>query len=133
MSILNFFNLSYWFSFQPPFVMGRLALVLSWVVFIGALVAAIVLTKISKTKNLPLARFLRHLRRPLIFFGVTSLIFLFFKSERIYLLGARFWFLLIVLGSIIWAIFLVDKFLKTYKQDLVQLEKEKEFKKYLAR
>ncbi|MBI4994727.1 hypothetical protein HZC21_03735 [Candidatus Peregrinibacteria bacterium] len=133
MSILNLFNFSYWFSFQPPFEMGRLALVLSWVIFIGALVAAIVLTKISKTKNPPLARFLRHLRRPLIFFSVTNLIFLFFKAERIYLLGARFWFLLIFLGSVVWAIILVDKFLKTYKQDLAQLEKEKEFRKYLSK
>lgn len=133
MNILNLFNLSYWFSFQPPFAMSKLATTLSLVFFIGVLVAAIVLTKISKTKNPPLARFLRHLRRPLTFFGVTSLIFLFFKTERVYLLGARFWFFLIILGSVIWAIVLVDRFLKTYKQDLAQLKKEKEFRKYLSK
>lgn len=130
---MNLFNFSYWFSLQPPFVIGRLALTLSLLVFVGALAVAAVLTKVSAAKNPPLKRFLRNLRRPVIFLGLTGLIFLFFKAERVYLLGARFWFLLIFLGAIVWTVVLADKFLKTYKQDLAQLEKEKEFKKYLSK
>lgn len=132
MFIANFFKLSYWFSLQPS-IMQKSSFWISAGIFFAALLVATVLKIIASRwrKNSPLSRFLRRLASPFIFLGVVGFIFLFLKTEMIYLLGARFWFIFIGAGFFVWVILLVIKFLKTYKKEMEQIAKEREFKKYL--
>lgn len=129
---MNFFKFSYWFSLYPPEMSNR-AFYLSLAAFLIIFCLGIILKVLSKKLHLeiPYRRFLSRLGSPFIFFGFFALIFLGFKREMVYLLGARFWFLLFGLGTLVWIVYLLVRFLKTYKTDLAKIEKEKQIRKYL--
>jgi len=62
--------------------------------------------------------------------AVVGLILAFFNYEMVPFLSARFWFLLWGAGLVVWLIF-IGKIITKIPQKRAQLEKEKEFKKYL--
>lgn len=134
MNLSNLLSLNYWFSLQNP-GMKPTAFLVTAVLFFAALVAAIALKVVSKrfNKNPPLARFLRRLGNPFLCLGLVGYIFFFFRYEIILFLGARFWLLLLGLGFLFWVAMLVIKFLKTYKNELSLIARDKEFRKYLPK
>lgn len=132
MNIQNFFKLSYWFSLQTP-VLSKTALIIFCLIYALALAAAIMLRYFAPRlkNNLPLGRFFQRLSHPLIFLGIAGFVFLFFRQEGASLLSSRFLVILIFASAIFWKIWVVVKFLKSYKNDLTRLAKDREFRKYL--
>ncbi|OGF24220.1 hypothetical protein A3H66_02200 [Candidatus Falkowbacteria bacterium RIFCSPLOWO2_02_FULL_45_21] len=62
--------------------------------------------------------------------AIIGLILLFFNYEMVPFLSARFWFLFWGAGMIVWLFFIYKIIIKIpHKKE--QLEKEKEFKKYI--
>ena len=60
----------------------------------------------------------------------VGLILLFFSHELIPFLSARFWFLLWGLGIAVWLVF-IFKALVAIPKKKKQIEKEREYKKYI--
>jgi hypothetical protein len=130
----NLLSLNYWFSLQPP-DMRPLFLRLSLGFFLIILGGGVVLRLLASfwRRNPPLSRFLKRLSKPFFFLSLLGYLFLFFKRESIYFLGARFWFLFLGLGFLVWVLVLIVKFLKTYPKEQQAIEKERQFKKYFQR
>ena len=66
-------------------------------------------------------------------FGVLSMLWFFFTFEEIYFLGARFWFLLIVIGFIAWIVYIVRYARVTIPAMKEESEKGKDEDKYMPR
>lgn len=134
MHLSNLLKLSYWFSLQTPLLSKSSFYIWLGVCLLGVVVVVGLHLAAGRLHgNPPLIKFLRRLSHPFIFLVVLLFVFLFFRQEGAYFLNARFWLALVVLGFLAWAVVVLIRFLKTYKQDLARLAQEREFRKYLPR
>ncbi|MDP2708821.1 MAG: hypothetical protein Q8O93_02110 [bacterium] len=62
--------------------------------------------------------------------SIIGLLLLFFNYEMVPFLSARFWYLLWVVGALVWLYF-IYKIIISIPQKKERLEKEQEFKKYI--
>lgn len=106
--ITTFLKPSYWLSFDFAIVDG----VGGRVVFAGFLVLLLIgifsrIVAVHKTED----RYMKEagLRFATLFItmGLLGLMFFFFSFEHIRFFGARFWYLLWLIGSVTWFVFLV--------------------------
>lgn len=83
----------------------------------------------ANRKNPPLHRILSRAGRAGLWVSVVALLFYFFNFEGLPTLSARFWWALIAIGGIVWAVFIFIDFKKNYaparKTFLEKQEKEK--------
>ncbi len=103
MNIKHFFFWSYWFS-QPFIARGALA-VTFWVVTVGVLVLGVVLFMLrhyqsDHLKQEVLGRFASLATTG----GILSVIWFWFRQQRIPFLSWRFWMVMIVAGILVWLV-----------------------------
>ena len=126
----NLLSLEFWLNFKP----GALAPT-NQKIFIAFVVSLIILTitfgfiQIRNKKNL-YARFWRSLYYFCLTNAIIGLVLLFFTYELVPFLSARFLFLLWGAGIIVWLVFIVRILIKIPGRKK-ELEKKKEFKKYV--
>jgi hypothetical protein len=124
----NFFNSQFWFSQRPGLFVPIFRN------FLIGLIAFFIITDITsfvlKTKK----KFLSKLWLKIFNFSLANAIIaaflLFFNYELIPFLSARFWFILWVLGMIIWIVFIV-LYAKKLPAKKKEIEQEREYKKYI--
>ena len=63
--------------------------------------------------------------------GLIGFVLLFFTYEQIIFLGSYFWYLVLLLGSLIWFVFIVYFLIKNIPKEKKALEERKRFEKYL--
>lgn len=123
-------SIKYWFKMNPGelFPIYEKALILFLVILI---VLFLVLSFIKKSGKYSLYN---KIWKSLRSFSVVNIIFagllLFFTNEMIPFLSSRFWFLIMGIEMLAWLYFVQKKF-KEIPIKKQQLEKEKEFKKYI--
>ncbi len=129
----NLINLNFWFdntpsSFTPSFETGFLYL------FALAVVGGLAARINAKTKPDKYQKMLRlRLGSGLITFGILGLIWYFLSFEEIQVFGMRFWFLLLMVGMIIWGYNLYRYFTKTVPALIRQEQSKAEANQYLPR
>lgn len=94
---------SYWLTLEPPAVYsgsGRAYVLL----FVGMLVASVVIRRfhVSRAKDRPQAEVFRRVASMLAWMGVVGGVLFFFSYEQIRMMGARFWYLVWLLGVAAW-------------------------------
>jgi len=65
--------------------------------------------------------------------AITGFILFFFRYENIPLLGARFWWLLLLIGDLIWLGFIIKYCLKKLPQEKTNYQRQQEINKYLPK
>lgn len=126
----NFLTLNFWFSSRPGvFISTSLKIILG---FIFLLIILTVVTSIGKRKWVRslYANFWNSLYYFFLTNTIIGLLLTFFNYEMVPFLSARFWLLLWGVSLLIWLVFIGRVVIKI-PQKKAQLEKEKEFKKYI--
>jgi len=129
----NLLKLSFWFD-RPvlPFSANILWLVLIICALAVALGVFSTFLKQKKLKNNRLALKIWQKISPWSYsFGITGLIFAFFKQQMIVYLGMRFWFVLWLLAWFIWLVYILKFILFKVPKIKKEQQQKEEFEKYL--
>ena len=126
----NFLTWNFWFSARPGVFIGySLRIVLS---FIFLLIILSIVSGVIKKRRFRSVyySFWNGLYTFFLTNAIIGLLLTFFNYEMVPFLSARFWFLLWVISMLVW-LFLVSKIAIKISEKKAQMEKEKEFKKYI--
>jgi len=126
----NLLSFNYWLNIRPDVLTPLAQNILVFFMLILATLSIISFIVITKKKTGLYTKIWKRISS----FSVTNLIIgallWFFTYETIPLLSARFWFLLWAASMITWLVFIVINLTEIpIKKE--QLQKEKEFKKYI--
>jgi FtsH-binding integral membrane protein len=126
------FSFDYLFNLNPPPFLGSyLKLVY---LFFGLFLLAGVVTRViaSRASTIPpLRRFYVKSSHFLFTIAVVGLLLVAFRQGRAYFLGAPFWLLLLLLGAISWAVFLVKYLRRKVPEGKAAYTERKAKEKYL--
>lgn len=126
----NFLSVQFWFNQRPDLLSSgsKTALIIFIILCLVLLIASIIL-KVRKG-------FYNRLWGKLISFFISNAligaVLLFFCQQLIPLLSSRFWFILWGIGMAAWAAFIIA-YAKKLPAKKKEVEREKEFKKYLPK
>lgn len=101
-SMLNIFDLSFWFD-MTPVRMGS-GFTTAFFMFFASLVIAASAARIAKRNaevDKPMKHFLQNFAGKATTWGVIGFFWLFFSFEEISFFGSRFWFVFIAIGVVI--------------------------------
>lgn len=124
-------NPSYIFSFNSADVSGpesKAIFIVFVVVLILGLVSRIVSSK--KTSDRHIYELGNRIGIMLCTMGVLGIVLYFFSFENVYLFGARFWYILWIIGLVVWIVYLVRYFRITIPQMRVRDQLHAEQRKY---
>ena len=129
--IQTFLQPSFWFSLQPAEVGGWIGTSI-FVIFLLMGIAGVV-ARIVAAQKLD-DRYMRMMGNRfgtlLITMGMLGVVLYFFSFERIRLFGSRFWYLLWLIGLIVWIVLLVRYMKKNIPAMKEQAEARFEKRKY---
>ena len=125
----NLLSLNFWFNLRPDTLMPIYQKIFIGFVIFLAICSLVSWFISSKKRNLYTFFWHKIYSFSLMNFFV-GLILLFFSHELIPFLSARFWFLLWGLGIAVWLVF-IFKALAAIPKKKKQIEKEREYKKYI--
>ena len=127
-------SIHYWIDLRPaditPIFFTILGVKLA--VFFAAGIVLRVLAG-RKRKNPPLFRVLTRIARMLFTISFVGVVFYFFDYEGVYALSARFWWLLIAAGVIVWTVFIILDIVKRYPAEKRVLAERLRREKYLPK
>ena len=125
----NFFSLKYWFDLRPEALAntGQRYFLSFIIVLLGLTITSGILK--AKQKSL-YNKIWKKFNSFFLTNFIISLLLLFFTYEMVPFLSARFWFLLWGLSILVWIFFIGKEFIKIPKIKQ-EIEKEKEYKKYI--
>ncbi len=121
---------SFWTNAYPP-SLSRIFFIILGVLALAFAVAGTVakVLALRNRRNPPLYRVYSRVGRFALSIGAVGLLLCFFSYEQIPYVSARYWWLLLAVGGIVWAVFIVKDFLKRYPLEkralLEKLAKEK--------
>lgn len=126
----KFISLNYWFNMRAGALENNAQTgFIVFLVILAVLFAACIF--IIKTKRAGIyGKTVKKLQSFFVWNLTIGLVLLFFTYEMVPFLSSRFWFLLWLIGMIAWLYFIVGK-LSDLPKRKEELEKEKEFKKYI--
>lgn len=126
----NFLTWNFWFNLRPGSFLGSsLKIILAFIILLIILTVVAGFGKRKWAKSL-YANLWSGLYYWFLANAVIGLVLLFFNYEMVPFLSARFWLLIWALGFLVWLAFIIKLAVKI-PQKKVQLEKEKEFRKYI--
>ncbi len=126
----NIYNPMFWLSIRPgelsPYVFNLFAYTV-----LGLLLLTVIFAIIKKTaKKSHFNKLLSSIYTLFFTNTIIGVLLMLFTYELTPFLSSRFWFLLWGIGNIVWIVFIIKKaFAVTERKQ--ELEKEKEYKKYL--
>ena len=127
---MNLFNPAFWFNQRPGLLIPfwRNSLIASLILFLILAIFAFLFKKKGGLYSKLWER-LFNLSSTSLFIGLALL---FFNDQMIPVLSARFWYLLWAIGLIIWSYFII-RYATTLPNNKKDLEKKREFEKYLPK
>ena len=130
MNMNNLFSLKFWFNTRPNALSGNSQEI--FLIFTAILIALCIISGIAKArgKKSPYGKIRNSVYAFFAANSIISLLLLFFTYELVPFLSARFWFILWAAGMITWLVF-IGKKLAAIPGMQKELEREKEFKKYI--
>ncbi len=130
----NLIKLSYWLNPLPgpwlPALLGVVYAVFALLVLMG--IVAWWLAGKNKQNRLMMKFWLKVQRFSLVI-GITGLLLIFFRQQNFYFLSMPVWFLLLVIGALVWAYYIVRYITQTVPQRKKEIEERKIKEKYLPR
>ena len=127
-----FLSLGYWFNVRPV-TMPKSWIVGLWVFFGLFILGGIVSSVMSaKSESFLAKRLLRFARLGWVT-GILGYIWVFFSYEEAVVMGARFWFLFILLMVGIWAGLILNDLRKNLSKERTMLAEKERFEKYLPK
>ncbi|MDD5043906.1 MAG: hypothetical protein PHD51_04635 [Patescibacteria group bacterium] len=134
MNLSNLLNYEIWFNTHPgPLLKSSLiALVVIFLVFMAG---SVIIKKFSDFRWAGRIKKIiwRKISNMLGWLGILGLVYLFFAYEGVPVLGMRLWFLLWLIGLIVWLIFIIRyAVVKIPLKEKEQAERE-HFEKYLPK
>jgi len=125
-------DLNFWFSLRPS-ALGPKGTVFVLVFFCLMIFLGIVFSFLSiRKKGDPLiSKLFKKLFNQFFAMGAIGLILVFLSYEQIFLLGSYVWYLLWLVGFIVWSGFLIYYLVKKIPQGREEREKKKRLQKYL--
>jgi len=127
---MSLLSISFWFNLSPDPLLPRsfsfLELVFFAMIFLG--VAAKIVSVVKKSDYL-FAVGAKKIAPPFFVMGFLGLLLLLLDFERISFFSARFWYVVWVLGALVWMIFII----KSLARDLPARKRSIEEQKRLAR
>ncbi len=134
LDIRPIFDLAFWFRLQPialsPVFHQGFFLFFSILLVAGA-VARVVARR--KTEDRLLSRLYRKIANFMLTSGLLGFVWFFFTFEEAYLIGARFWLLVLAIGAIVWMVNIVKFARVTIPQERERIALRSEGNKYLPR
>lgn len=135
MNFHELWSIKYWLTVAPGLVSVKFLIILA-VIFGGVFVFGVVsrfLARYYQKKKSYLAGIYFKLSTLSLTMGVFGLMYYFFIYENIYLLSARFWFLIWLIGLVWWLLFLVKFYYVKLPAEKKTLSEREIFEKYLPR
>jgi hypothetical protein len=130
MDLATLFSFKFWFSLFPGYT-SEVTLQTLGGVFLAALFLFIIFF-FSKNKTQSInKKVFSNLSYLFLSFGLLGFVWLFFLYEEVYLLGARFWLLILILGHLVWLAKIVLYLKLRLPKEKEEQEKKKTFRKYL--
>lgn len=128
-------TLSYWTSLLPPPTFDPLFLYLAIAEYGGSLVLSVAAYVMAKKKKDKIfwAKAGPRIGHLLAWYGVLGLLNLWLAYEQVYLWGARFWLLVLLLGALIWIGFIAYYVLKKMPKEKAEYEEKQRIQKYLPK
>jgi len=130
----NLLKLSYWFSPVPgPFLDSSLKVVYA---FFGLLVIFGLIAWLFAGKNKDnrlIYKFWQKVQMACLTIGIVGLLLIFFRQQRITVLGMPFLLALNILGGLVWMYFIVRYIIKKVPEKKKEIEMQKEKEKYLPK
>lgn len=127
-----FLTLGYWFNMRPVAMPGTW--IISLEILFGLFAAGgIAFSVLAKRKDNFLTKRLLRASRLCWTVAILGLLWLFFSYEGAVLLGARFWFLLIMISAVVWAIFIVLDIKKNLSREMAAQAEKERFERYLPK
>jgi hypothetical protein len=124
----NLLSTHFWFNNQPgPLLPSSSKIFIALIIILFVLAAT---AYFIKSKGGFYRQLYGKLGSFIISNGLIGLVLFFFSAEQIPLLSARFWLLLWVIGALTWFFFIV-RYAKSLPKKKKELEKEREFEKYI--
>jgi len=124
----NLLTFNYWVNLRP----GNFTPIFQkyFIILISIFLLFYIISLLLKSKNKNFYIIWKKLSTLFITNFIIGLLLLFFNYEMVPFLSSRFWFLIWATTLIVWFYFIAKEFIKipNIKQ---QLEKDKEFKKYI--
>lgn len=134
MALSNIFSFTYWAVTRPggfsPRAQSILILILALLI-----VASIIIKILSRRKeNKPtLTKLLTKLFNLLIATAIAGVILLFFRYENMPFLAGRFWWLLLIIGDLVWLFFILKYRFKKMPGEQNDYQRRQEINKYLKK
>ncbi len=127
------FSFRFWFAMNPGGWQDlRLTVLVVGLVLIILGVIGVIGGNKLKQQNRYYKFFIR-IGRGLMVVGILDLLLWFWRDQQVPFFAARFWYLLLILGVVVWIGWTIVSFVK-FKQRLIEEEKRREeFDKYLPR
>jgi apolipoprotein N-acyltransferase len=130
----NLLTAAYWFSFEAREFMP----IVKWslLAFFGLMIlAGLVLRALAKKRsgNLYWSEGGRRFSRLCFVMGLFGLLFLWLTHELIYFFGARFWFALWDIATIVWAVFILKYMMKEIPKRASEFAEKARIEKYLPK
>jgi hypothetical protein len=128
----NLLKLSYWFNPNPgPWLAQNLKIV--YAVFGILVIFGLLAWWFSgrNKQNRLIQRFWQKLQNACLTIGISGLVLIFFRQERIYFLAMPFLFILLFAGAVIWAYFILRYLVKTLPEKKKKEEEKESKQKYL--
>ncbi len=126
---MNLLSFKFWFTMRPPMLLPiYLKALIFFIVVLG--ISIFVFSFLTKRKKSIYNRILRKLSNFCLGNVVIGLIILFFSYEMVPLLSSRFWFLIWGIEMAVW-LFFIFRITREIPKKKEEMEKDKEFKKYI--
>lgn len=101
MDLATLFSFKFWFNLFPGYT-NEIVLQILGGVFLSSLVLCVIFFLIKRKTNSLNKKVFVSLSHLFLSLGLVGFLWLFFLYEEAYLLGARFWLLIIILAHLIW-------------------------------
>lgn len=124
------FNFRFWFSLFPGYTSEKTLQILGGIFLTALFLFVIFFILKNKTKSLD-RKIFSNLSYLFLSFGLVGFVWLFFLYEEVYLLGARFWLLIIILSHAVWLARITLYSTLCLPKEKEDLEKKKTYRKYL--
>ena len=133
LNLFRFVDLKRLFHLQPSIAMTTIYFLL---VIFGAMLITAIIVKIWQKKNSGdgfAKKLLQKYSVMLTTLGIIGMVLVWFRYERVHVLSARFWLLIWFIGLVTWLVFIFKYQIKVIPKSRLELQKTKEFNKYLPK
>jgi len=125
------FSFRFWFAMNPGGWQNlRLIVLLAGIILIVLGVVGVISGK-KFFKQSRYYKFFIKISKGLITIGILDLLLWFWRDQQVSFFAARFWYLLLIIGVVVWSVWTVVSLFKFKRRLAEERKKREEFDKYL--